>query len=100
MGGCMQAIKVSAAVAAVIVSAVAAFTTAPSQAQTAAPEVRPGPVRAAVVGRPPARGTVRHRSYLDPGTQAKRRPEPYSDYPYPSVAYGFAPLTDSPLFQN
>src|SRR5260370_41622703 len=100
MGGCMQAIKVSAAVAAVIVSAVAAFTTAPSQAQTAAPEVRPGPVRAAVVVRPPARGTVRKRSYLDPRPETQRRPGHYSDRSYPSVEYGFAPFRHSTLFQT
>src|SRR5258708_31572999 len=100
MGGCMQVNKVSAVVVAVIASAVAVFTTAPSEAQTAAPEVRPGPVRAAVVVRPPARVTVRKRSYLDPGTETKRRAEHYSDYSYPSVEYGFAPFRDSTLFKN
>jgi hypothetical protein len=95
----MQANKVSAVVAVVIASAVAAFTTAPSQAQTA-PEVRPGPVRAAVVVRPPARVTVRKRSYLDPGTETKRRAEHYTDYSYPSVEYGFAPFRNSTLFKN
>src|SRR5260370_11140634 len=97
MGGCMQAIKVSAAV---IVSAVAAFTTAPSQAQTAAPEVRPGPVRAAVVVRPPAGVTVRKRSDLDPGTETKRRAEHYSDHSHPAGEYSFAPFKYSPLFKN
>ncbi len=100
MGGCMQANKVSAVVAAVIASAVAAFTAAPSQAQTAAPEVRPGPARAAVVVRPPARVTVRKRSYLDPGTETKRRAEHYMDYSHPSPEYGFAPFRYSTLFKN
>jgi hypothetical protein len=96
----MHANKVSAIMAAVIASAVVAFTTAPSQAQTAAPEVRPGPVRAAVVARQPARVTVRKRSYLDPGTETKRRAEHYTDYSYPSVEYGFAPFRYSTLFKN
>src|SRR5260370_36329667 len=100
MGGCMQAIKVSAAVAAVIVSAVAAFTTAPSQAQTAAPEVRPGPVRAAVVVHPPARVTVRKRSYLDPGTETKRRAEHFQAYPSPSLEQSFAPFRGFQMFKN
>src|SRR6266436_3846647 len=71
----MHAHKVSAVMAAVLAAAAGALTAAPSQAQTAAPEVRPGPVRAAVVVRPPARVTVRKRSYLDPGTETKRRAE-------------------------
>jgi len=95
----MQANNVSAVMAAVIASAVA-FATAQSQAQTAAPEVRPGPVRAAVVVRQPARVTVRKRSYLDPGTETKRRAEHYTDYAYPSVEYGFAPFRYSTLFKN
>jgi len=92
----MQTSKVSAVVAAVIASAVASFTTAPSQAQTT--EVRP--VRVAPVARPPARVTVRKRSYLDPGTETKRRAEHDTDYAYPSVEYGFAPFRNSTLFNN
>ena len=91
----MQANKLSAIMAAVIASAVAAFTAAPSQAQTAAPEVR-----AAAVVRPPARVTVRKRSYLDPGTETKRRAEHYTDYSHPSPEYGFAPFRYSTLFKN
>src|SRR5260370_25336688 len=97
MGGCMQANNVSAVMAVVIASAVAAFTTAPSQAQTA-PEVRPGPLRAAVVVRPPARVTVRKRSYLYPSTETKRRAEHYTDSSSPSLEYGFAPVTYSTVF--
>jgi hypothetical protein len=92
----MQASKVSAAVAAAIACAVAAFTTAPAEAQTT--EVRP--VRVAPVARPPARVTVRKRSYLDPGTETKRRAEHYHDYAHPSVEYGFAPFRNSTLFTN
>jgi len=85
--------------AAVFASAVVAFTTAPSEAQTTGPQVRPGPVRAAAVVRPPARVTVRKRSYLDPGTETKARAEHYSDYAYP-VENGFAPFRHSTLFKN
>jgi len=94
----MQANKVSAVMAVVVAAAAGALTAAPSQAQTA-PEVRPA-VRAAAVVRPPARVTVRKRSYLDPGTETKRRAEHYTDYSYPSVEYGFAPFRYSTLFKN
>jgi hypothetical protein len=57
-------------------------------------------VRAAAVVRPPARVTVRKRSYLDPGTETKRRGEHYMDYSYPSPEYGFAPFRYSTLFKN
>jgi hypothetical protein len=96
----MQASKVSAVMPAVIAAAVMAFATVPSEAQTTGPEVRPAPVRAAVVVRPPARVTVRKRSYLDPGTETKRRAEHYMDYSYPSPEYGFAPFRYSTLFKN
>jgi len=94
----MQADKVSALTVAAIVTALVAFTAGPSQGQTA-PEVRPA-VRAAAVVRPPARVTVRKRSYLDPGTETKRRAEHYMDYSYPSPEYGFAPFRYSTLFKN
>jgi hypothetical protein len=92
----MQASKVSAAVATAIACAVATFTTAPAEAQTT--EVRA--VRVAPVPHPPARVTVRKRSYLDPGTETKRRAEHYGDYAYPSVEYGLAPFRNSTLFKN
>ena len=95
----MQANKVSTAMATVIAAAVLALTTAPSEAQTAAPELRPGPVRAAAMVRPPARVTVRKRSYLDPGTETKARAEHYTDYAYP-VENGFAPFRYSTLFKT
>jgi len=86
--------------AAVIAAAAVALTAVPSQAQTAAPQVRPGAVRAPAVVRAPARVTVRKPSYLDPGTETKRRAEHYGDYSYPSVEYGFAPFRHSTLFKN
>lgn len=95
----MKVNKVSAVVAAVIASAVVAFTVAPSQAQTTAAQARPGPVRVAVAARPPARVTVRKRSYLDPGTETKARAEHYSDY-FHSPATGLAPMRNSTLFTN
>jgi hypothetical protein len=94
----MQANKISTVTAAVIAAAALALTTAPSQGQTA-PEVRPG-VRAAAPVRPPARVTVRKRTYLDPGTETKARQEHYLDYSHPDVEYGFAPMRNSTLFSN
>jgi hypothetical protein len=93
----MQANKVSAVMAAAIASAMLAFTTAPSVAQST--DVRPAAVRAAAVVRPPARVTVRKRSYLDPGTETKARAEHYTDYAHP-VESGFAPFRYSTLFKN
>jgi len=97
MGGRMQANKVSAVMAAAIASVMLAFTTAPSVAQTT--EVRPVSVRAAAVVRPPARVTVRRRSYLDPGTETKAHAEHRTDYAHP-VESGFAPFRYSTLFKN
>lgn len=94
----MHAHKIPAMTAAVIAAAAVAFATSPSQGQTA-PAPRPG-VRAAAVVRPPARVTVRKRSYLDPGTETKARREHYLDYAHPSVEYGFAPMRNSTLFTN
>lgn len=97
-GGSMQANKVSAVTAAVIAAAALALTAAPSQGQNT-PEVRPA-VRGAAVARPPARVTVRKRTYLDPGTETKARREHFLDYAYPSVEYGWAPMRNSTLFSN
>ena len=94
----MRANKVSAVAAAVVASAVAAFMTVPAEAQTSGAGVRP--VRVAPVVRPPARVTVRKRSYLDPGTETRRRAEHDTDYAYPTVEYGFAPFRNSTLFRN
>ena len=93
----MHANKLSALTATVIAAAAVAFTSVPSLGQTA-PEALPG-VRAAVV-HPPARVTVRKRSFLDPGTETKRRSEHYTDYSYPTVEYGFAPFRNSTIFKN
>lgn len=92
----MRADKVSAAIVAVIATAAVAVTTAPSVAQTTtdAPVVR-----RAHVAHPPARVTVRKRSYLDPGTETKRRAEHGIDY-YHSPIHGMAPQRNSTLFQN
>jgi len=86
-------------VAAVITSAAVAFTATPSKAQSPGPEAGPRAARAAVVARPPARVTVRKRSYLDPGTETKARAEHYTDYANP-VESGFAPFRYSTLFKN
>jgi hypothetical protein len=96
----MQANRISVMAAVVIATAVASFTATTSQAQTPATQVRQGPVRAAIVARPPARVTVRKRSYLDPGTETKRRAEHYTDYAYPNIEYGNAPFRHSTLFKN
>jgi hypothetical protein len=95
----MQANKVSTVMAVVIATAVVSLTTAPSEAQTAAKEVRQGTVRVATAARPPSRVTVRKRSYLDPGTETKRHAEHYTDYAYP-VANGLAPFRNSTLFNS
>jgi hypothetical protein len=82
-----------AAIAATAISA-GALTTAPAQAQTTAPTTavknptttvkkKPIPNEVAMAGRPPAKVTVRKRSYLDPGTETKARDEHYQDYAFP-----------------
>jgi hypothetical protein len=78
----MQAYKFSAVMAAVVAAAIVVFATAPSEAQTTTAQAQ-GATRVAAAGRPPARVTVRKRSYLDPGTETKRHAEHYSDYAYP-----------------
>jgi hypothetical protein len=80
-----------AAVAAAATFATVTFaTTTPSKAETAV-HVRHHHA--------PARVTVRKRSYLDPGTEAKRNTEHYTDY-YRSVTHGYDPMRNSTLFQN
>jgi hypothetical protein len=95
----MQANKLSVILAASL-AAVVMFATTPSRAQTTAAEARRGPVRVAAVVRPPARVTVRKRSYLEPGTETKRHAEHYTDYAYPNIEYGNAPFRHSTLFKN
>ena len=92
----MRADKVSAAIAAVIASATMALTTAPSVAQTTTDTQV---VRRAPAAHPPARVTVHKRSYLDPGTETRRRSEHGMDYYY-SPTHGMAPMRDSTLFLN
>jgi hypothetical protein len=94
----MQTYKFSAVMAAVVAAAIVAFATAPSEAQTTSVQARQGPIRVATAGRPPARVTVRKRSYLDPGTEAKRHTEHYADYAYPPGGSG--PYRNSTLFHS
>ena len=96
----MQAYKFSAVMAAVVAAAIVAFATAPSEAQTTTAQARQGPIRVATAGRPPARVTVRKRSYLDPGTETKRHAEHYMDYAHPDIEYGHAPFRNSTLFNS
>jgi methylthioribose-1-phosphate isomerase len=80
-------VKVAAAIA---VSAAFGLATAPSQAQAPdqptaqAPVAKKKPVQTQVANaRPPAKVTVRKRSYLDPGTETKTHAEHYQDYAFP-----------------
>jgi hypothetical protein len=54
----------------------------------------PAPTQVAVVGRPPARVTVRKRSYLDPGTETKTHQDHYMDYAFPPGDTIFGDPTD------
>jgi hypothetical protein len=90
-GGSMRVDKFltgMAAVAAVAVAALATvtFATTPSEAETVAP-----------VRHHSARATVHKRSYLDPGTETKRRTNYYSVY---SPEYGWTPRRNSTLFMS
>jgi hypothetical protein len=84
----MRADKVLTVMAAVVVTALATLATTPSDAQTTT-----------VRRHAPARVTVHKRSYLDPGTETKRRAEHYQDYIY-SPIHGMAPMRNSTLFLN
>jgi hypothetical protein len=76
-------------VLAAIATAAMTLSTTPSDAQTTTQVRRHAP----------ARVTVHNRSYLDPGTETKRRQEHYTDYYY-SPTHGMAPRRDSTLFMN
>jgi hypothetical protein len=97
-GGFMHAHKFAALLvvglaAAGLTAAALAVATAPAGAQSAAPsDHRPAtakrkpaapPAQVAVASRPPARVTVRRRSYLDPGTETRTQAEHYQDYAFP-----------------
>jgi len=90
----MSAHKLTKIMVAAVATATLALATAPSEAQTsdtrsqATAVKKPGPTRVAQAGRPPARVTVRQRSYLDPGTATKGRNEHYQDYAYPPGGTG------------
>ena len=80
---------------AVIVSGLA---TIPSGAQTPDPQtsaapttLKKKPAQVAAVARPPARVTVRKRSFLDPGTETKPGSERYMDYAFPPSSSSHLP---------
>jgi hypothetical protein len=86
----MYAHKLTTIMTAAVAAATLALAAAPSQAQTTdtksqstAVKKKPAPTRVATAGRPPARVTVRQRSYLDPGTETKGHNEHYQDYAFP-----------------
>ena len=83
-------------IAAVVIAGVAAIglAAAPAAAQTTntPPRYTPkhatakrtqAPAQVAVDTRPPARVTVRKRSYLDPGTETRTHQDHYMDYAFP-----------------
>jgi len=93
--------------AAVMIAGVAAIglVVAPAAAQTTTTPPKqtpkqvtakrtPAPTQVAVVGRPPARVTVRRRSYLDPGTETKTHQDHYMDYAFPPGDSVFGDPTD------
>jgi hypothetical protein len=91
----MSAHKLTAITVAAVAAAILALATAPSEAQTTdtksqatAVKRKPAPTQVAVAGRPPAKVTVRQRSYLDPGTETKARNEHYQDYAFPPGGTG------------
>jgi hypothetical protein len=101
-GGTMLAQRITTALVAFLVSAgLAMVDSAMTQAAAQAPPERPAvrkpivvrkpvvrlrrnPSEVIVAGRPPARVTVRKRSFLDPGTESRRPLERRWDYAYPA----------------
>jgi len=67
--------------------------TQPTQSGKPAAVRRP-PTQVAVAARPPARVTVRKRSYLDPGTATKTHQDRYMDYAFPPGDTIFGDPTD------
>jgi len=100
----MQAHLLTAIFVATMSVATLAIATAPSEAQTPTAQTptavvaKKKPTQVAMVGRPPARVTVRKRSYLDPGTETKAGGEHYQDYAYP--AGGNSTMNNSTLFNS
>jgi hypothetical protein len=90
-----------------LVAAALALATAPAGAQSAPPsDNRPAtakrkpaapPAQVAVANRPPARVTVRRRSYLDPGTETRTHAEHYQDYAFPPGNPSFTADRNNPL---
>jgi len=66
-------------------AAVLVLATGASQAQTSSQTttIKKKPTQVAMTTRPPARVTVRRRSYLDPGTETKAHAEHSTDYAFP-----------------
>ena len=89
-----------------LVAAGLTLTAAPAMAQSATPDIRTPTVRkrpaapptqVAVTGRPPARVTVRRRSYLDPGTETRTHQEHYQDYAFPPGNQSFTADRNNPF---
>jgi hypothetical protein len=85
----------SAAAVSIAAVAVLAFLVAPAAAQSPS-DLQPGsatstakvkkkaaPPTQVAANRPPARVTVRRRSFLDPGTETKTHEEHFQDYAFP-----------------
>ena len=94
----MYAQRVTAAMVVATAVVIWGLATIPSAAQapdaqtpTAPTTVKKKPTQVAVVGRPPARVTVRKRSFLDPGTETKPGSERYMDYAFPPSSSSHLP---------
>jgi hypothetical protein len=76
----------------------AAQSAAPSDNRPAAAKKKPAapPAQVAVASRPPARVTVRRRSYLDPGTETRTQAEHYQDYAFPPGDHTFTADPNNP----
>jgi hypothetical protein len=88
--GSMYAQKITAVLVAAMAAGSLALAAAPARAQTtpanptvAADNKAITQPKVAMTWRPPARVTVRRRSFLDPGTETKSRSEHYQDYAFP-----------------
>jgi hypothetical protein len=106
----MHAHKFAALMLAGLAAAALAFATAPARVQSAAESAAPSynrpvtakkkpaalPAQVAVASRPPARVTVRRRSYLDPGTETRTQAEHYQDYAFPPGDRTFTADPDNP----
>jgi hypothetical protein len=99
--GSMHIHRLKVVVLAAVAAATLALAVAPSKAQTTPVQtaaVKKRPTQVAITTRPPAKVTVRKRSYLDPGTETKARDEHYQDYAYPPG--GNSAVMNSTLFNS